>query len=125
MWNLLLMPLHYAVLKGGMRTPRERYSHIGSATDKRPTSSCCAPDRSGLPLTMCKGQGIAFQQVMQELHAILLLMQVLPILKQRPPCRQICNQLLSLRGTLAWVGEDRANGTFKFGGTPEGAVWPM
>ena len=57
MWNLLLMPLHYTVLKGCMGTPRERYSHVGSTTDERPTSSSCARDRSGLPLTMCKGQG--------------------------------------------------------------------
>ena len=60
MWKLLLMPLHYTVLKGCMRTPRKWYRHIGSTTDERPTGSCCARDRAGLPLTMCERQGIPF-----------------------------------------------------------------
>ena len=64
MWNLLFMPLHYTILKGGMHTPWEWHSHIGSTTDERPTSSRCARDGAGLPLTMCEGQGIPFKQVM-------------------------------------------------------------
>ena len=63
--------------------------------------------------------------MVHEFHGILLLMQVLPICKQRPPCGQIRNQLLSVWSILTWMGQDRVNGTFKFGGTPGGAVWCM
>ncbi|OLQ07569.1 Desumoylating isopeptidase 1 [Symbiodinium microadriaticum] len=81
--------------------------------------------RSGLPLTMCEGQGISFKQVVHEFHGILLLMQVLPICKQRPPCGQIRNQLLPVWSILTWMSQDRVNGTFQLGGTPGGAVWCM
>ena len=119
------MPLHNTFLKGSMCTFRERYVHIGSATDEGPTSGSSTRNRSGLPATSGKRQRIALQQVVQKLHAILLVMHILPLPKQRPPCRHVGNQLFSLLGAHTWMRDGRVDSMLKRGCTPGGAVWCM
>lgn len=105
MWYLLLMPLHDTVLEGGMPSSREWHRHIKRAPDEWPTGSFGTRNGASLPLASGEGQGVSFEQVMQEFHGILLLMQAMPMLEKGPPSWQLRNPSLSRWSVLARIGQ--------------------